>query len=129
MKPSSVPTPAPEPKANDDDDIDLFGSEDEEESEETKKRLADYAAKKATSKRERQKRGSSTFVCSSRCAETQVIAKSTIVLDVKPWDDETDLQAMEKAVRSIEADGLVWGQCLSLSLSPTSKHRPLFFFF
>jgi len=30
-------------------------------------------------------------------------------LDVKPWDDETDLGAMEKVVRSIEADGLVWG--------------------
>jgi len=73
-----------------DDDIDLFGSDDEEQSEETKKRLAAYTAKK--SKKE------------------QVIAKSAIVLDVKPWDDETDLGAMEKAVRSIEADGLVWGQ-------------------
>jgi hypothetical protein len=46
-----------------------------------------------------------------RNVEEQVIAKSTIVLDVKPWDDETDIDAMEKAVRSIEADGLVWGQC------------------
>ncbi|CAF4631226.1 unnamed protein product, partial [Rotaria magnacalcarata] len=41
----------------------------------------------------------------------QIIAKSTIVLDVKPWDDETDLAALENAVRSIAADGLVWGQC------------------
>lgn len=48
---------------------------------------------------------------SSIFLEEQVIAKSTIVLDVKPWDDETDLQAMEKSVRSIEADGLIWGQC------------------
>ena len=43
--------------------------------------------------------------------ETQIIAKSTIVLDVKPWDDETDLDLMEKSVRSIEADGLLWGPC------------------
>jgi len=43
--------------------------------------------------------------------ETQIIAKSTIVLDVKPWDDETDLKALEQAVRSIEADGLIWGAC------------------
>lgn len=28
---------------------------------------------------------------------------------MKPWDDETDLKAMEDAVRSIEMDGLVWG--------------------
>ncbi|CAF3712019.1 unnamed protein product [Rotaria sp. Silwood1] len=82
--------PKPVASTNDDDDVDLFGSDDEEQSAETKKRLADYAAKK--SKKE------------------QVIAKSTIVLDVKPWDDETDLAAMEKCVRSIEADGLVWGQ-------------------
>lgn len=42
--------------------------------------------------------------------EEQIIAKSAIVLDVKPWDDETDLQALEKSVRSIETDGLIWGQ-------------------
>ena len=30
-------------------------------------------------------------------------------MDVKPWDDETDMVALEAAVRSIEQDGLVWG--------------------
>lgn len=30
-------------------------------------------------------------------------------MDVKPWDDETDMAAMEKNVRSIELDGLLWG--------------------
>ena len=38
-----------------------------------------------------------------------VIAKSNILLDVKPWDDETDHCEMEKAVRKIEKDGLLWG--------------------
>ncbi|CAF3737136.1 unnamed protein product [Rotaria socialis] len=80
----------PKPAAAADDDIDLFGSDDEEQSEETKQRLAAYAAKKSN--------------------KVQIIAKSTIVLDVKPWDDETDLAALENAVRSIAADGLVWGQ-------------------
>jgi translation elongation factor EF-1beta len=28
---------------------------------------------------------------------------------VKPWDDETDMVELEKSVRSIEQDGLVWG--------------------
>merc|ERR1712007_203527 len=37
-----------------------------------------------------------------------VIAKSSIVLDVKPWDDETDMKEMEAKVRTIVADGLVW---------------------
>merc|ERR1711977_513649 len=36
-------------------------------------------------------------------------AKSMVSLDVKPWDDETDMQALEEAVRGIERDGLVWG--------------------
>lgn len=37
------------------------------------------------------------------------VAKSVVTLQVKPWDDETDLEAMEKEVRSIEKDGLLWG--------------------
>merc|ERR1711872_1189508 len=37
------------------------------------------------------------------------IARSQIMLDVKPWDDETDMKALEAAVRTIEMDGLVWG--------------------
>ena len=32
-----------------------------------------------------------------------------MLFDVKPWDDETDMDAMLKAVKSIEMDGLVWG--------------------
>ena len=28
---------------------------------------------------------------------------------LKPWDDETDMKDVEKSVRSIEADGLLWG--------------------
>jgi translation elongation factor EF-1beta len=28
---------------------------------------------------------------------------------VKPWDDETDMKELEKAVRSIVMDGLLWG--------------------
>ena len=38
-----------------------------------------------------------------------LIAKSSILLDVKPWDDETDMKEMEKLVRTIEMDGLLWG--------------------
>lgn len=40
-----------------------------------------------------------------------LIAKSSIVLDVKPWDDETDMKAMEEKVRTIVKEGLVWGAC------------------
>lgn len=43
--------------------------------------------------------------------EPAVIAKSSILLDVKPWDDETDMAKLEECVRSIQMEGLVWGQC------------------
>lgn len=32
-----------------------------------------------------------------------------VTLDVKPWDDETDLEEMKANVLTIEMDGLVWG--------------------
>lgn len=31
------------------------------------------------------------------------------ILDVKPWDDETDMAELENKVREIVADGLLWG--------------------
>ncbi|XP_075980147.1 elongation factor 1-beta [Anticarsia gemmatalis] len=86
--------PAPAAKADDDDDdVDLFGSGDEEEDAEAarirEERLKSYADKKAK--------------------KPALIAKSSIILEVKPWDDETDMKEMEKQVRSIEMDGLLWG--------------------
>jgi elongation factor 1-delta len=86
-----VPKPAAVAKKEDNDsDIDLFGSDDDEEADEVrKKRLEDYANKKAK--------------------KPGVIAKSSVVLDVKPWDDETDMKELEANVRKIEMDGLVWG--------------------
>jgi len=82
------------PSKDDEDDIDLFGSEDEEESAEAarvkEERLAAYNAKKSK--------------------KPALIAKSSILLDVKPWDDETDMEKLEECVRSIQMDGLLWGQ-------------------
>ncbi|XP_061572224.1 elongation factor 1-beta [Cololabis saira] len=78
---------------DDDDDIDLFGSDEEEDGEAARlkeQRLAEYAAKKAK--------------------KPALIAKSSLLLDVKPWDDETDMSKLEECVRSIVMDGLVWGQ-------------------
>jgi len=79
--------------AEDDDDVDLFGSEDEEDDEEkkriTEERLAAYAAKKSK--------------------KPALIAKTSVLFDVKPWDDETDSDKMLEACKSIEMDGLLWG--------------------
>uniref|UniRef100_A0A668SXA2 Eukaryotic translation elongation factor 1 delta b (guanine nucleotide exchange protein) n=2 Tax=Oreochromis aureus TaxID=47969 RepID=A0A668SXA2_OREAU len=83
-------TPAKEEEEEDDDDIDLFGSDEDEEAEKLKEqRLKEYAEKKAK--------------------KPAIIAKSSILLDVKPWDDETDMAKLEECVRSVQADGLLWG--------------------
>ncbi|KAI2784727.1 putative elongation factor 1-beta [Daldinia loculata] len=87
------PAKAPAAEEEEEDDVDLFGSDDEEEDAEAvrvrEERLAAYREKKA--------------------AKPKTIAKSVVTLDVKPWDDETDMAALEAAVRGIEKDGLVWG--------------------
>ena len=38
-----------------------------------------------------------------------MFVQSVVTLEVKPWDDETDMKALEESVRSIEQEGLVWG--------------------
>jgi len=105
------PAKAPAKAEEDDDDVDLFGSDDEEEDAEAarvrEERLAEYRKKKE--------------------AKPKAAAKSIVTMDVKPWgayfrlmrksspqlirivDDETDMAALEAAVRGIEKDGLVWG--------------------
>jgi elongation factor 1-beta len=35
--------------------------------------------------------------------------QSVVTLEVKPWDDETDMAKLEESVRSIQKEGLVWG--------------------
>jgi translation elongation factor EF-1beta len=41
--------------------------------------------------------------------DTSKMAKSTLVLDVKPEDSETDLGELDKLIKAIKMDGLVWG--------------------
>ncbi|XP_066533355.1 eukaryotic translation elongation factor 1 delta b (guanine nucleotide exchange protein) isoform X3 [Hoplias malabaricus] len=88
----TLSAPAKSDDEEEDDDIDLFGSDEEvdEEAERLKEqRLQEYAAKKAK--------------------KPALIAKSSILLDVKPWDDETDMAKLEQCVRSVQVDGLLWG--------------------
>ncbi|GAA0185594.1 hypothetical protein Leryth_008344 [Lithospermum erythrorhizon] len=79
--------PAKEAAAgDDDDDLDLFGDETEEE-------------KKAAEARE----------SSKAPAKKKESGKSSVLLDIKPWDDETDMKKLEEAVRAVEQEGLFWG--------------------
>nr|AFC01201.1 translation elongation factor [Ammopiptanthus mongolicus] len=83
--------PAADTKAtaaeDDDDDVDLFGEETEEEKKAAEERAA--SVKASVKKKES--------------------GKSSVLLDVKPWDDETDMKKLKEAVRSVSMEGLHWG--------------------
>jgi len=43
-----------------------------------------------------------------KAAGKVAVMKSLVVIDVKPWDDTTDMKLMEEKVRSIVMEGLEW---------------------
>ncbi|KAI3918674.1 hypothetical protein MKX01_041994 [Papaver californicum] len=88
----SVATPSvtdakPADDDDDDSDVDLFGEETGEEKKAAEERAA---AVKASGKKKES-------------------GKSSILLDVKPWDDETDMAKLEETVRGVQMEGLTWG--------------------
>jgi len=89
--PAATSAPAA-PKAE--EEFDLFGEGGEEEETEWEKeierRAAEALAKKAAS------------------GKAPIINKSAVVIDVKPWDDTTDMKELEKCVRSVTREGLEW---------------------
>merc|ERR1712071_94972 len=90
-KAAAKPEESDDDDDDDDDDMDFFGSDDDEVDEAAEalkaKRIAEKAATKGV-----------------------VAAKSMITIDVKPFDDETDLEVLAKKIYStIQMDGLVWG--------------------
>ncbi|EAN82455.1 25 kDa translation elongation factor 1-beta [Trypanosoma cruzi] len=80
---------APAKQADEDEDIDLFGEATEEET----------AALEAKKKKD----------ADAKKAKKEVIAKSSILFDVKPWDDTVDLQALANKLHAVKRDGLLWG--------------------
>ncbi|KAH9776753.1 EF1 GNE domain-containing protein [Citrus sinensis] len=82
-----VATPPAAAPDDDDDDVDLFGEETEEEKKAAEARAASVKAS----------------------AKKKESGKSSVLLDVKPWDDETDMKKLEEAVRSVQMEGLLWG--------------------
>lgn len=87
--------------AKQDDDFELFGDEEAEEdpaviaAREEKIRL--YNEKKAK--------------------KPAAVAKSEVVLDVKPWEAETDLVQLREMILAIQKPGLVWGQIETVPLA------------
>jgi elongation factor 1-beta len=88
--PAAAAAPAAPAASNDDDD--MFGEDDDEEEMRKEMEKAKIAAAHAAKK-----------------PKKEVIAKSTVVFDVKPFEAETDMAELEACVRAIVVDGLIWG--------------------
>ncbi|KAG2670587.1 hypothetical protein I3760_14G092600 [Carya illinoinensis] len=50
-----------------------------------------------------------TFGCHQGIRKKERVWQSSVLLDVKPWDDETDMKKLEEAVRSVQMEGLFCG--------------------
>lgn len=107
--PAAKPAVCPAKPVADDDDVDdedfeLFKDDEEDDAEAERvkqERVKAYEDKKAK--------------------KPVLIAKSNIILDIKPWDDETDMAELERSVRTIEMDGLLWGSSKLVPLAYTIK--------
>jgi len=87
-----------ETKEDDDDDFELFGTETPEQEaarEAEIQRIADETAKAKEAKRIAE-------------GKEKPVQKSAVVLDVKVWEEGTDMKVLEDFVRSIKLEGLEW---------------------
>jgi len=87
--------PAPAEKKEDDID-DMFGDDEPKETEEEKKARQEKMKKDAENKKKGEKK------------KEAVIAKSLVLLDVKVFEMEQDLDELAKKIKQIEFKGLTW---------------------
>ncbi|KAF8408413.1 hypothetical protein HHK36_007565 [Tetracentron sinense] len=123
--PPIADTKVPAAEDNDDDDVDLFGEEIEEEKKAAEERAA--AIKTSRKKKECEFLVAHTVVDIMKQITVTSSGKSSVLLDVKPWDDETDMKKLEEAVRSVQMEGLFWGACdlLTRYVGMTAKLAPV----
>ncbi|EEY58266.1 EF-1 guanine nucleotide exchange domain-containing protein, putative [Phytophthora infestans T30-4] len=89
---------APAPKKveeDDDDDDDLFGDDDDEEEDEAAKALAAKRAEAAKAAKKEKKKP---------------VERSQVVIEVKPWEAETDLEELAVKIKALPVEGLTWGE-------------------
>jgi len=78
---------------NQEEDFDLFDDEETEEDIEHQKEI-ERKAKEQNDKK--------------KASGKVIIARSSVLFDVKPYDSETNMEELEAKVRSIELEGLEW---------------------
>ncbi len=115
---------APAKKPVDADELDLFGDEEEEDNGAIVNELGETAAeaKAAEARRERMaaaaalKKAADEKKNAGKVQEKKEkpVEKSLIVLDVKPWEADTDLVMVWNEIIKTSQEGLSWGQTYKL---------------
>ena len=96
--------------AADDDMEDMFGDDDEDEDD------AEAAATKAREERMAKalKLKQESDAKKDIKKKEKPVERSLVVLDVKPWEADTDLEAVWKQIITKQQEGLTWGQAFKL---------------
>ena len=88
-----------DPFADSDDEDDPFASDSDEDEEDEDAAAERKAAAEARRKAAEAKKG-----------KKKRVDKSQVVLDVKPWEADTDLEALATAIKAIDISGVTWGE-------------------
>lgn len=106
----AAPAPAAKKAAADDDVGNIF-DDDEEATEEEK---AATAARRARMEQARKLKEQADAAKGGKAKKEKEAERSLVVLEVKPWEADTDLEALWKEIIKFEKEGLTWGQTFKL---------------
>lgn len=115
----SSSAPAPAAAAADEDDFDMgFGDDDDEELNDEGENAAEAAATAARKARMeaalKLKQDKDAKDGKVKADKPKPVEKSLVVLEVKPWEADTDLEKVWHLIKEYTQEGLVWGESFKL---------------
>ncbi len=102
---------APAPAAKKNDDLNIF-DDDEDEDEET--RAANKARQERMMLAKKLKDEKDAASGKVKKDKEKPVEKSLVVLEVKPWEADTDLKMVWGLIKEFQQEGLTWGETYKL---------------
>jgi elongation factor 1-beta len=109
---AAAPAAAPAAPAAADDFDDMFGGDDDEDGETAAERAATKARKERMELARKLKEEKDA--AEGKKKKAKEVEKSLVVLEVKPWEADTDLEAVWKEIIKYQQEGLTWGASFKL---------------
>jgi elongation factor 1-beta len=104
---------APAAKAAADDDVgDMFGDDDDEDGETAEEKAANKARKARMEAARKLKEEADAKA--GKVKKAKEVEKSLVVLEIKPWEADTDLEMVWNKIREYKQEGLTWGETFKL---------------